>query len=286
MSALRNNQSFPEKADKLIRHYEVPYRTSKEEMLEQILGKIDAAEKQGREKVRKIYRFSMAGAAALILLLIAFYFFTASVTISAGGEASFASRLPDGSRVVLHQDSRIEYLKYFRNRNINLYGEAYFEVLPGKKFNVLTPSGAVQVLGTRFLVSHQGPALQVKCYEGKVQTNFGNRSWVLERGTQFSGAAERAEKTVLKTDNGYPEFALFRESFSNTPFPVVVNELEAFFGVEIIIRDGRAKNFSGSFQTGDLENALKILCQPFNLSPLFINRNEKDMKIVITKGKN
>ncbi len=263
----KNNQSIPEMADRLVRHYRLPYSSGKEEVLGTILEKIEHQERRKVSSVRKIRWTRMAGvaAAAVFILLVAFYFLTASVSLSAGKETLFVSRLPDASRVVLQEDSELQYPKYFWNRSVRLRGEAYFEVTHGEGFQVKTPGGKVRVLGTRFSVVDGDEQLKVQCFEGRVRTEYAEQSWILEAGSRLVGVGKTVRKEKMATQKGYPAFALFSESFSDESLETVVKKLEAFFGAEIKIRNGAGKNFSGSFQTGNLENALKIICTSLKL---------------------
>ncbi len=276
MKKEKNNQSIPEMADRLVRHYRLPYGSCKEEVLGTILEKIERQERRKVPAAPEIRWTRMAGvaAAAVFILLVAFYFFTASVTFSAGKEALFVTMLPDASRVVLQEGSELQYRKYFWNGSVRLRGEAYFEVTRGEGFQVKTPGGKVRVLGTRFSVVDLGEQLKVQCFEGRVKTEYNEESWILEAGSRLVGEGKIVRKEKMETPTGYPAFALFSESFSDESLESVVKELEAFFGAEIKIRDGAGKNFTGSFQTGNLDNALKIICTSLKLQYKFTANNQ------------
>lgn len=83
--------------------------------------------------------------------------------------------LPDGSIVWLNSGSEITYSNYFasNNRDINLSGEAYFQVTKNEEIPLIVNSGDLQVkvLGTKFNVdaypkSHQ---INVVLESGKVE---------------------------------------------------------------------------------------------------------------------
>jgi ferric-dicitrate binding protein FerR (iron transport regulator) len=65
--------------------------------------------------------------------------------------------LPDGSKVVLNANSKLEYPPGFSNntREVYLDGEAYFDIAhdPGKPFIVHTGSISTRVLGTAFNIN-------------------------------------------------------------------------------------------------------------------------------------
>jgi len=73
-----------------------------------------------------------------------------TVTTPYGARTSF--KLPDGSEVWLNSGSKISFPKqYGKVRNVELLGEAYFEIVKdGKPFVVKTNLGTVEVMGTSF----------------------------------------------------------------------------------------------------------------------------------------
>jgi ferric-dicitrate binding protein FerR (iron transport regulator) len=264
MDKNQNNQSISEKADMLISQYQINPNVDKEEVLDTVLKKI---EQQESKPVLRINWFRAAGisAAATVAILLAFYFFTATVTISADEEGTLVHRMPDNSRFVLQNGSVAEYGKYINKRQVALEGEAYFEVEKGDGFAVKTDNGIVRVLGTRFLVSDNNNRLNVKCYQGKVETEFKNSSWMLEPGMQFAGDESSANKSQFENPVQFPDFALFAKGFSNAPLTEVVKSIEEFFKVQIDLQPGISKTFSGTIQTGNLESALQIVCESLQL---------------------
>jgi len=265
MDKNQNNQSISEKADRLLNSYQVHAKMDKEEVLDTILNKIEQTE---NAPVRKINWYSVTGisAAATIAVLIAFWFFTASVTINSEKGKTLTYRMPDDSRVILHDDSSVKFGKYINKRNVVLTGEAYFEVEKGEGFVVKTKNGFVRVLGTRFLVADNNEALNVRCYEGKVRTDFNKNTWILEPRVQFFGNDNSAEKKEITEESEYPDFAEFFGSFSNAPLSEVIHEIEEFFDVNIELKAGRkTENFSGTIETGKLENAIQIVCESLGL---------------------
>jgi ferric-dicitrate binding protein FerR (iron transport regulator) len=264
MNKNHNNQSISEKADQLLDSYQVHAKMDKEQVLDTILNKIEQAE---NTPVRKINWYSVAGisAAATVAALIVFWFFTATITINSEKGETLTYRMPDDSRIVLHDGSTAKFGKYINKRRVALTGKAYFEVEKGDGFVVKTENGFVRVLGTRFLVAENNEAFNVKCYEGKVRTDFNKNSWILEPGTQFSGSSNSAQKNEIAEQAEYPDFAEFFGSFSNAPLTEVVQEIEDFFDVNIELNTGSTEKFSGTIETGKLENAVLIVCESLGL---------------------
>lgn len=95
--------------------------------------------------------------------------------------------LPDGSKVSLRSKSNLVYRKSFaENRNVELQGEALFEVTKNKEypFTVETKQGTVTVLGTVF---------SVRAFEGENYT----RTLLKEGSVQFADLQEN--ETVILT---------------------------------------------------------------------------------------
>jgi transmembrane sensor len=264
----KNNQSISQKADQLIRNYQISVSSDKKEVLDTLFEKIAEREKIVCKKERRInwFRASAVSVAATAAIVIAFWFFTASVNISSTEGQTLTNRLPDASRVILHDGSSLKYRKHLWNRKVTLSGEAYFEVEKGEGFTVRTQQGKVEVLGTRFLVSGRSNQFNVKCFQGKVKTSFQKKSLILESGTQFTGEQKVFKKEELKSEKEYPSFARFQKKFSNAPLPDVKNEIESFFGVEIKLSVPAGKKFSGTVHSGNLENVLQIVCEPLQLN--------------------
>jgi transmembrane sensor len=263
-----NDQFISRKAEQLLKSYKIDTRSDREEVLNKLLDRIEQKE---QKPVRRIswHLTAAASVAATIAVLITFWLFTATETIQSAKGESNAFRLPDDSRIVLHDGSTLSHRRYFWNRNVSLVGEAYFEVEKGKGFKVKTKQGEVEVLGTRFLVNEINNQFTVHCYEGKVKTSYKKESLLLEPGTRFSGKGETAKKETVVNENGYPAFARFSGKFQDVPLMEVINEIEHFFGVEIQLKANAAKRFSGTIQTGSLENVLQIVCSPLQLDYAF-----------------
>ncbi len=260
-------QAISPEAEQLLRSYKINTRYKKEEVLARLLEEIEQKEEKPVRKISPYLR--AASIAATAAVLIAIWLFTATETVHSSGGDTLAFRLPDASRVVLHNGSALTYRKHFRNRNVSLTGEAYFEVEKGSGFVVKTNRGEVEVLGTRFLVNEAGSRFTVQCYEGKVKTRFNDNAWVLEAGTRLTGKGKDAEKETVVNEKGYPAFAKFNKKFQNVALHEVMREIEQFFDVTVQLKVPAEKRFSGSILTGSLENALQIVCEPLQIDYAF-----------------
>jgi transmembrane sensor len=218
--------------------------------------------------------------AAVITLLISGYviFFTSNTLVLETGLAQKRTViLPDSSLVILNAESRLEVdeKKWPSEREVLLFGEAFFQVAKGSTFTVITETGEVTVLGTEFNVKDRASYFEVICYEGLVgvlvepeQVEL-PRSYVLRRVD--------GEVTVEKDDFfKFPHLLKNESAFNSTAYAEVLDEFERHFDYEIDPGDTDLKqNFTGRFAHGDMEVALQAITLPLNLSYKIDPQNKK-----------
>jgi len=110
-------------------------------------------------------------------------------------------RLPDGSRVWINQNTRIEYPEIFEGdtRNVVLTGEAYFDVAKDKSKPFIITSGEIitTVVGTSFSISsYNGKAPAVNVRSGKVRVKSKHNQVFLVKG--YGAIYEPLTGTVKK----------------------------------------------------------------------------------------
>ncbi|MDN3491711.1 FecR family protein [Winogradskyella bathintestinalis] len=174
--------------------------------------------------------------------------------------------LPDNSIVKLNQYSQLDYnaSDWEDNRLLNLNGEAYFDVEKGNRFEVKTNHGIVSVLGTEFNVYSRDNIFKVACYEGLVQITYNNDIVKVPAGTEFtlqSGTANNTEIVIAE-----PYWIKKMSVFDNASINDVIKELEKHYRVSISLDSDVNSKFTGAFEHNNLENALKSITQPLNLT--------------------
>lgn len=275
-SLVEKDQSVINKSDQLIRYYSVPVISSKEKALNTLLSRI---ENNSVRHIRPFYfRKSVLipaiSAAASIALIITFYVLTSVQTVVNSNQAVLAQRLPDNSRVILEKGSKIRYLATLNARKVKLNGSAYFEVQKGKKFKLSSESGEIEVLGTRFSVTEHNGELTVQCFEGKVKTEYSNTEYIVPAGSRFEGSHGVGKTFEIDEIVDYPEVARLNRNYENASLTDVVSDLESFFNVKIEIEPGVTGKFGGNITSGDIENAVDILCTSLNLKYRFNSENK------------
>lgn len=180
--------------------------------------------------------------------------------------------LPDGTRVWLSPSSTISYPETFRDkqRNINIEGEAYFEVVHDKGHPFVIQSGAVKtvVLGTSFDVRAYPKAVSVEVtvVSGKVGVSV-NTVKQPEMVTANQRTIYQKATARLVTEN-YPDAVKFLNQrkgifdFKGASLQQVCSELETQYGIHIGLSPGlNAKAFYGRLQTtAPVNRTLDKLC--------------------------
>ncbi|MGK6350153.1 FecR family protein [Parapedobacter sp. DT-150] len=152
--------------------------------------------------------------------------------------------LPDGTKVWLNADSRLEYPVMFSGdtRNVQLEGEAYFEVAENKEkpFIVHTAGERVQVLGTHFNINayRDEQISTVALLEGKVKVTLpNNTARVLRPGEQSSVSNGTIEVQPVNVDEAVAwkngEFMFNNENLSS-----VMRKLARWYNLEIELEPG------------------------------------------------
>ena len=174
--------------------------------------------------------------------------------------------LPDASTVMINAVSEVAFneKKWDDDRKIKLIGEAFFDVVKGSRFQVITPEGEITVLGTEFNVKQRGSFFEVSCYEGRVQVTSGQSDVILEVGDTFR--SYQGTITTGKNSFAAPQWTRQVSTFARVPLSEVFAELERQYGVKVTFGDVNTELlFTGGFAHDSLDNALKSITEPLNL---------------------
>lgn len=161
-----------------------------------------------------------------------------TLTVPAGGKYMLV--LPDNSKVWLNSNSSLTYAAAFTGakREVELKGEAYFEIAKDAKHPFVVKSGrsAVQVLGTHFNVSaYPDESLsEVTLCEGSVKITVGSQFALLKPGQQasFNRHDDMIALKVVDVEeaidwkNGYFQF-------DNAGIEKVMNKIKRWYNIDI-----------------------------------------------------
>lgn len=255
----------------------VPTNTSKDQAWNSLLGKIEeqAQEKQRiliPENSRKSHWILWISGYAAALLIISFVLFKQyqkaewTIIVADIGQTE-TLELPDASEIVMNASSEVSYSleKWDKERKIQLYGEAFFEVSKGKPFIVETANGLVKVVGTSFNVYSREDEFIVACKTGMVIVESNNQTLTLTAGQMSSlkkGTLELGEYPLDKI----AAWRIGEFYFDATPLSSVIDELERQFNINIIVNSDLSDRFySGFFSKKSLQEALQLVCVPMGL---------------------
>ena len=180
--------------------------------------------------------------------------------------------LPDGTSVTLNHYSSLSYPKQFKsdNREVELSGEAYFEVSKSKKhpFIVQTETIDVQVLGTHFNVDAypDNPDVKTTLLTGSVAVSNKNNSvhMVLKPNEVaiYNKVEQKLTRKVLENAGDEVSWRHGEFIFDDLPLQEIARELSNSFGTTIHITDSTLRNYrvTARFRNGeDLETILSVL---------------------------
>jgi ferric-dicitrate binding protein FerR (iron transport regulator) len=174
--------------------------------------------------------------------------------------------LPDGTKVWLNAASSIRYPTAFtgNERNVEITGEAYFEVAHNKDkpFHVKSSKQVVEVLGTHFniMAYDDEPAVKTTLLEGKVRVQSGaSTSAILQPGEQAT-VTNQIKVAPVKTavavawKNG--EFM-----FRNEPLENIMRSVARWYDVDIVYNaDVARKEVWGSItRYGNVSDVLEMI---------------------------
>lgn len=198
--------------------------------------------------------------------------------------------LPDGSSVILNENSVLEYPEHFTGttREVILKGEGYFDIKHDSKHSFIVHTGNIKttVLGTSFNVrAFEGTAVVVTVKRGKVSVADENKVLAVlvpdqqivlnQQHKKVSVAKVSAEETVAWQKND-----LF---FEDATMEEAAATLSKKFNVKITFENNEGKNcrFTASFlKAQSLEEVIQVITA-FNEATYSIKPGQ-----IIIAGKN
>lgn len=217
--------------------------------------------------VRKIKPYVYLSVAASLMLFFGLYqFFVFSNHLQTGYGETTALTLADGSVLTLNAQSKVDYPSLFKyNRQLQLDGEAYFEVQKGSRFVVATALGEVAVLGTKFNVIAQDGFFEVVCFDGRVKVTHNRQSTILTKGEAVRFFKQRQEEWT-QNSHREPDWIGGESTFRNTPLQQVIRQFENQYHYDVQYPEQLGNiRFTGSFTHRNLETALQSICLPLQL---------------------
>ncbi len=230
-----------EAARQLVLALQVQEKEPSQAQIDDLWNKIDQATQTQEQEPKKgravrLRRILAYAAAAVVGLLLGFYFlFPSAQRIQAnGGQLTYF--FPDSSSIILNEASSISFRnkKWDKQRTVRLKGEAFFSVKKGETFKVLTPKGEVRVLGTSFNVRDNDKTFEVSCLTGRVEVKYGQSVKVLSaRQKTYLQADGRLSDPETIQREAAASWRTEEMDFKNAKWRRVFDEIERQFGVRV-----------------------------------------------------
>lgn len=193
-------------------------------------------------------------------------------TIATPVGGTYQVQLPDGSRVWLNAASSLTFPTAFGPgpRQVNIQGEAYFEIAPdpSRPFSVIAAGTQVSVLGTSFNISAYAdePQQATTLITGKVRISRAGKSRELLPGQQVAiGAA--GELTVRPVDtaqavawkNGFFDF-------QSAQLTTIMRSIEKWYDIQVEFKGAvGGRHFTGKFSRQDDASTMLHIMEESNI---------------------
>jgi ferric-dicitrate binding protein FerR (iron transport regulator) len=190
-----------------------------------------------------------------------------TITTPRGGQYQIV--LPDGSRVWLNAASSLKFPTFFpgSERNVELTGEAYFEVAKNKDkpFKVFSQNQTVEVLGTHFNINaypDEG-VISTTLLEGSVRVSKHSADGRKETGERLLKPGQQAKLGAdIQVSNADVQAAMAWKNgyfvFAHEPIQNIMRQLSRWYDVDVVYQ-GKAttENFTGTISR--FENISEVL---------------------------
>ena len=245
-------------------------RIPKSKTKEEIWSRIEDEIEEEKKSTIPLWRYVSIAASIILIATLVFVSTDKSaptlIETNTLAAESKTIQLPDGSEVILNANSSLNYAEDW-NREVNLKGEAFFEVTKGSKFLVNTSIGSVEVLGTSFNVFARDSTFEVSCKTGQVKVEIPDKSVseLITPGQSIRLEADTVRRTSVDTDLvGRWQAGVFY--FSDQKLSDVLREVERQFDVQVSLPDTTDYIFNGYFTNKNIESALEMVCLPLGLA--------------------
>jgi ferric-dicitrate binding protein FerR (iron transport regulator) len=252
------------------------YPESQSAAWEVLEAKLNGNQNKGQQRFLTIW---LSAAASVALLAAAYFTFwyrapkkgmeTALYYNAAYGEQRQVP-LPDGSAVILNSGSSIWVEPGFNKekRNIELHGEAFFEVRKGSiPFVVKAGTAEIRVLGTAFNVLESKTRVRVDVARGSVRVDAGPAYAELRQGQASMLNVATGELSTAAGDSLSWAWKQGVLVFSNDALSEVVSRMEKHYNVRISMQpDWAGKRYTGRFEPMPVAEALKLVNAALGIS--------------------
>jgi len=212
-------------------------------------------------------------AAVIIFLGIGVFLRLYTVEILANKGQHFSHILPDGSTIQLNAASSIVYQPYWWSfqREVELTGEAFFEVQKGKTFTVISEEGHTKVLGTSFNIFARETEYQVYCKSGQVKVSSNKHDIHYSIIAGELAIINNPDQSGIKKQIHARDYTSWMEnkfSFTDSSLAKVFQALERQYNIDIEYSEELSELKYGAYFEKPLhpDLALDLICIQFHLN--------------------
>lgn len=224
--------------------------------------------KKKKRKVQKKRIWSAVAICACVVVVVLGWYSMGQLTVFSAEKEGILVELPDHSVACLNRNTSLHYNRWgFRFfREVKLKGEAYFDVYKGSHFVVNADPYKVSVLGTRFSVSQKNGQFKAYCFQGKIKVENGklNSGQILTTNQNISVVLGKVSLNIQKELE--PVWVRKQCVYENIPLNDVIKKLQEVYGITVLCnRYCDSLRFTGIFPVDDLDLAIQLVFEPFNL---------------------
>ena len=236
---------------------------------------------RGSEGLKRTRVWAIAAGVGALAIALAVFHYRSTPTVApaqqvAAALTNRAATLPDGSRMILGTQSRVDVNFNGPKRQLDLSsGEAYFKVKHDKSRPFVVRAGEVSVtaIGTAFDVRRDHDRITVTVEEGVVEISSSSRNtWRAEAGYQLTYSTNLRTASIASV-NPSAELAWRNGelAYLYEPLGSVVDDLNRYSGHRIVIADNQVAQipFTGTAFATSLDGWLAGVEQAY---PITVNR--------------
>lgn len=244
---------------------------------ERVFKALSATAKPVKINVRKVFMRIATYAAVFGAVAISLFYWNENrlltkyndMTVEVGQGQKSDISLPDGTIVHLNADSKLCYGSHFngKQRQVELIGEAYFDVAKDAQSPFIVKAGDIQVraLGTSFNVKAYPEDQNITTYltEGSVIVSSAWQSFELKPGEVAVYSLKETQMVKREEENERLFTAWMNDEivFEDEPVTNIIKLLERNYNVKFMLKDDRLNQvtFSGTLKNTSLQSALYAL---------------------------
>ena len=267
-----NSDSDAKKMMEFFPEIDLKYSVSKDEVWEKISRQISESQPGNRKviKLNPLYKIAVAASLFLLLGVTGFLRYYSKTVYSPAGQ-HLTLCLPDSSIINLNAQSTIKYHPYWFSfsRKVTLEGEAFFKVISGNQFKVISRRGETTVIGTSFNIYSRNNDYNVTCFTGKVRVVSAekNEKVLLNPSEQAfinkDGFLRIAQNLNYKTVKSWMDNMFV---FTGSSVINVIEEIERQYNIKIIFKADPNLTYTGNFSKSLSEKeVLDLVCTSLGL---------------------